>query len=106
MAGQKKVKIFTIKQQSPCGPQSNCCGSIGQSEQYVRSLKDAIENLGLLVEVYDLKTMQKPQVIPQVSKLFGSFGPQATPVIAVGEEVVSVGQSGISEIISAIKAKL
>lgn len=29
----KVAKNFTMKQQFPCGPQSSCCGPIGQREE-------------------------------------------------------------------------
>jgi hypothetical protein len=102
----KVVKIFTLEQQFPCGPNSSCCGPIGQSEEEVISLKSAIEELGLSVEVYDVQRMKNLQDHPQVFKLFRTFGPQAIPVITVDNEVACIGQSQIDEIISAIKGKL
>ena len=102
----KAVKIFTLEQQFPCGPQSSCCGPIGQSEQEVISLKSAIEELGLRVEVYDVQRMKNLKDHPQVFKLFRTFGPQAIPVITVADEVACMGQSQTGEIISAIKGKL
>jgi len=102
----KVVKIFTLEQQFPCGPKSSCCGPIGQSEQEVMALKDAIEKLGLGVEVYDVQRMKNLQDHPQVFKLFRTFGPQAIPVITVDNEVACIGQSQTGEIISAIKGKL
>lgn len=102
----KKVKIFTLEQEFPCGPKSSCCGPIGQSEQEVRSLKKSIENLGLEVEVYDLKRFDNLQQHPEVFRMFRSFGPGAVPIITVGEEVACVGKSNIEETVSAIKEKL
>jgi len=102
----KKVKIFTTEQRFPCGPKSSCCGPVGQSEQEVAALKSAIEKLGLDVEVFDFKKMKDPKENSQVAKLFSTFGPQAAPVITVGDEVVSMGQTEISDIISAVKGKL
>lgn len=106
MGDKKKVKIFTVEQQFPCGPKSSCCGSVGQSEQEVAALKSAIEELGIEVEVYDLQKMKNLQDNPQVFKLFRTFGPQAVPVITVGDEVASMGKSEINDAISAIKSKL
>lgn len=106
MDAKKVAKIFTLEQQFPCGPKSSCCGPIGQSEQEVLSLKSAIEKLGFEVEVYDLQKMKNLQDNPQVFKLFRTFGPQAIPVITIGEEVACMGQSEISEAVSAIKSKL
>jgi hypothetical protein len=103
---QKIIGIFTLEQQFPCGPQSSCCGPIGQSEQEVEALKSAIQELGVDVEVYDMKKMANLQNHPQVFKLFRTFGPGAIPIITVAEEVACMGQSGINGIISAIKGKL
>lgn len=106
MAEQKTVKIFTMEQQFPCGPQSSCCGPIGQSEEEITSLKNGIEKLGIDVEICDIRKMKNLQENPQVFKLFRTFGPQAIPVITVGDEVACIGQSETNEIISAIKGKL
>jgi hypothetical protein len=106
MSEQKTVKIFTMEQKFPCGPQSSCCGPIGQSEEEIISLKNGIEKIGIDVEIYDIRKMKTLQENPQVFKLFRTFGPQAIPVITVGDEVACIGQSETNEIISAIKGKL
>ncbi|HUW23683.1 MAG TPA: hypothetical protein VMW39_06610 [bacterium] len=106
MSDEKAVKIFTLEQQFPCGPQSSCCGPIGQSEEEIISLKNGIEKLGIDVEICDIRKMKNLQENPQVFKLFRTFGPQAIPVITVGDEVACIGQSETNEIISAIKGKL
>ena len=103
---QKKVKIFTAEQQFPCGPKASCCGPTGQSEQEIATLKGAIEKLGLDVQVFDISKVSDPKENPQAAKLFSTFGVQATPIITVGDEVASMGQSGINGVISAIKSKL
>lgn len=43
---------------------------------------------------------------PQVFKFFCTFMPMAIPIITLGNDVVSMGKSEISEIISSIKSKL
>lgn len=103
---KKEVKIFTMEQQFPCGPKSSCCGPVGQSEEEVRALKNAIEKLDLEVQVYDVQKMKNLQENPQVFKLFSTFGPQAIPVITVGDEVACMGKSEINETVAAIKSKL
>jgi hypothetical protein len=102
----KVAKIFTLEQQFPCGPKSSCCGPIGQSEQEVTALKNAIEKLGIEVEIYDVQKIKNLQENPKVFKLFRTFGPQAIPVITVGNDVACMGKSEISETIAAIKSKL
>lgn len=103
--GKKVAKIFTMEQQFPCGPNSSCCGPIGQSQEEVSLLKSAIERLGLEVEIYDIKNLKSLQENPQVFKLFQTFGPQVIPVISLDNEVVSMGKSEISEVISAVRSK-
>lgn len=102
----KVVRIFTMEEQFPCGPKSNCCGPVGQNEAEVTALKNAIQELKVEVEIYDVKKLKNLQEYPQVFKLFQSFGPQAIPVITVGNEVVCMGKSDVKETVSAIKAKL
>lgn len=102
---KKIAKIFTLEQQFPCGLESSCCGPIGQSEQEVMSLKNAIEKIGLEVKIYDVQKIKNLQENPQVYKLFRTFGPQAIPVITVDNEVACMGRSDISDTISAIKSK-
>ena len=102
----KVVKIFTMEQQFPCGPKSSCCGPIGQTEEEIKILKNEIERLGIGVEIFNLLKMKNFQGYHEVLKLFRTFGPQAIPVITVADDVACMGQSEISEIISAIKSKL
>jgi len=102
----KVVKIFTLEQQFPCGPQSSCCGPIGQSEEEVTALKNAIEKIGLEVEVYDVQRLKNLQEHPHVFKLFRTFGPQVIPVITVDNEIACMGPAETSEVVSAIKSKL
>jgi len=104
----KVIKIFTMKQEFPCGPKASCCGPVGQSEEEVISLKNDIEkNLDVPVEIVDIKNTKILEQHPQIIELLKSFGLGATPIIAVGEEVACVGQSdNINEILSEIKRKL
>jgi len=104
----KVIKIFTMKQEFPCGPQASCCGPVGQSEEEVLSLKNDIEkNLDVTVEILDIKNTKNLEQHPQIFELIKSFGLGATPIIAVGDEVACVGQSyDINEILFEIKRKL
>ena len=102
----KKVKIFTIEQQFPCGPNASCCSLVGPSEKEVMALKSAIEKLDLVVEVYDIQKIKDPQDHPEVFKMFRSFGSGSAPIITLEEAIVCVGNSDINETLSAIKDKL
>jgi len=102
----KLVKIFTMEQQFPCGPKSSCCGPIGQSKEEVAALKNAIEKLGVDVEVLYIQDMENLEDHPHVFKLLRTFGPMVIPLITVGNEIACMGNSDISEMVSAVKAKL
>ena len=104
----KVIKIFTMKQEFPCGPKASCCGPVGQSEEEVLSLKSGIEkNLDVTVEILDIKNTKNLEQHPQILKLLQSFGLGALPIIAVGDEVACVGQlNNIKEILFEIKRKL
>ncbi|MBE3093208.1 MAG: hypothetical protein IMZ60_01070 [Actinobacteria bacterium] len=104
----KSIKIYTMPQEFPCGPQGSCCGPIGQSEEEVLSLKSDIEkNLDVTVEILDIKKTRDWEQHPQILKLLQSFGLGALPIIAVGDEVACVGQlNNIKEILFEIKRKL
>jgi disulfide oxidoreductase YuzD len=95
-----------MKQQFPCGPKASCCGPIGQSEEEITVLKNAIEKLEFDIEVCDLQKMKNLHENQQIFKLISNYGPRVTPVITIGDEVVSMGQTEINEIILAIKSKL
>lgn len=104
----KVIKIFTMKQEFPCGPQSSCCRPVGQSEEEVLSLKNDIEkNLNVAVEIIDIKKSKNLEHHPQIFELLKSFGLGATPIITVGDEVTCLGQSNdVNEILFEIKRKL
>ncbi|MCM8820514.1 MAG: arsenic metallochaperone ArsD family protein [Candidatus Omnitrophica bacterium] len=106
MTEKKTVKIFTMEQQFPCGPNSSCCGPIGQSEEEISALKSNIENLGFEVEVYNVQKAKVVQENPQIFKLLHTFGPMAVPIITIGDEIASIGQAEIDEIVTTIKTKI
>ena len=104
----KAVKIYTMKQEFPCGTNAGCCGPVGQNEEKMISLKNAIEkNLDVIVEIVDIKNTKNMEQSQKILELIKSFGIGATPIIAVGDEVACVGQTdNIDEVLSDIKRKL
>ncbi|MCX6383083.1 MAG: ParB/RepB/Spo0J family partition protein [Actinobacteria bacterium] len=103
----KVIKIFTMKQEFPCGPQSSCCGPVGQTEEEISELKNAIEGLGLKVEVFDVSNFKDELLYPEVTEVLKNFGLEYVPVITVNDELVCVGQlTGINGILEEIKKKL
>lgn len=106
LADGKSIKIYMMPLEYPCGPQSSCCGPIGQSEGEIQELKSAIEkefNLNVeIVNIRDGVDMTESQVI----KLLNTFGAMALPLIALDGDVVSVGNPFPQEAVQAIKQKL
>lgn len=101
------VRIFMSPQQFPCGPQSTCCGPVGQSEEEIQNLKIAIETeLDLNVEVLNSSDEQNMNNFSQIQKLIRSFGPKALPIISLDEEVISLGNPVPEQAVSAIRDKM
>lgn len=111
MNNNKNVRIFMMPQQFPCGPQSSCCGPIGQTEEEIQTLRRTIEKeTGCLVEVLNVTNrsdMSKhPQIVQQIVRLLNAFGAMALPIIALDGEVVSMGNSTPEQAALAIREKM
>ena len=103
----KTLRIFMMPQQFPCGPQSTCCGPIGQSEEEVQKLQAAMEKeFGYQVEVLNVLNGSQMKHHLSIVRLFRSFGPAALPIIALDGEVVSMGILKPEEAILAVKDKI
>jgi len=103
----KRVRIFMMPQQFPCGPQSSCCGPIGQSEEEIQSLKSTIEKeTGCQVEALNVTNGNEMSNHPQIVRFVNSFGPMALPIIALDGEVVSLGNPTPEQAVSAIREKM
>ena len=94
MNTNKNLNIFMHPQEFPCGENSSCCGPIGQSEEQIESLKGSIEKeLGCEAEVLNVKNDDDMKNHPQVMQLFHSMGAAALPILALDDEIVSMGES-------------
>ena len=103
----KMLRIFMMPQQFPCGPQSSCCGPIGQTEEEVQNLKAVMEKeLGCPVEVINVLNGKEMKNYLPISRLFRSFGPTALPIISLDGEVVSMGIPTPKEAVLAVKEKM
>lgn len=101
------VRIFTMPLQFPCGPQSSCCGPTGQSEEEVQKLKEQIEKgLGVRVEVKNVVEGEEMRDHREISALFRTFGPLSLPIIAVEDEVVSMGNPAPEQAVEALREKV
>lgn len=104
---QKVVRLFTMPQQFPCGPAASCCGSIGQSEEEILELKKSIEKeLSVSVEVKNVTKGEDMRGLRPISGLFRTFGPTSLPIIAIEDEIVSMGNPTPEEAVKALREKL
>lgn len=108
MPEQKTVRIFTMPQQFPCGPQSSCCGPIGQTEEEIKNLKEHLEKnvSGTKVEIHNVMDGAQMKDYRNILTLLRSFGWGILPIIAVNDEPVSMGVPDPQEAIKLIKTKL
>lgn len=104
MKSEKTVRIFMLPQEFPCGEQSSCCGPVGQSEEEIQSLKSSIEKeLGYEVEVLNVKNDDDMRGHPRIAQLFQSLGAAALPIVALEDEVVSMGNCTPEEVVATIR---
>ncbi|RMF06224.1 MAG: hypothetical protein D6762_09885 [Candidatus Neomarinimicrobiota bacterium] len=101
------VTIFMIPQQFPCGPDSSCCGPIGQTAEEIAALEQAIRTeLPCEVQIVDASLGSNMKHHLPVARLIQSMGAQALPIIALNGEVVSLGNPRPEEAVSLLKSKL
>lgn len=106
MNTNKNLNIFMHPQEFPCGENSSCCGPIGQSEEQISNLKSSIEKeLGCEANVLNMKNDDDMKNHPQVMQLFHSMGPAALPILALDDEIVSMGESDPEKVVAAIREK-
>jgi len=102
-----RVTLVTMPQEFPCGENSTCCGPLGQTEEEVTALKEALETqLGVAVEVVNAQDgiqMRHRRSVAAVLRAFGFF---CLPILAVGEEVVAIGAAEPSQAVEAVRAAL
>ena len=100
------VGIFTMPQEFACGKDSTCCGPIGQSEEVVAALRASIEELGVAVEVHNVKRLEVQKNHPNVAKLLRTFGMGVVPILAVGDDVVGMRFETVEQVVDAVRQKL
>jgi hypothetical protein len=101
------LKLFTAPFMFPCGPDSDCCGPVGQSEEEVKALKEGFEQaLDVNVEVITLTDAKVMREYRDILKVFHSFGWNAIPIVAINGEVVSMGETDVGQLIGTVKEKL
>ncbi len=108
MTNEASVRIYYLPQSFPCGPESACCGPVGQSPEelagYVTALKTAIA--GVEPQLIDASAkLNLGRDLPAI-KLLNAFGASASPIFMVGSEVVSMGPPAMAEVAGLVAAKL
>jgi len=107
MNNNRSVRIFMMPQQFPCGPQSSCCGSVGQTEEEIQSLKSTIEKeTGCQVAVLNVANGGNVTDDPQIVRILDSFGAGALPIIALDSEIVSMGNPTPEQAVLAVRDKI
>jgi len=106
MDAESRIRIFMMPRRFPCGPQSSCCGPVGQTVEEIQALKTAIETqLGYGVEIIDATQGSQMRDYRSILDLVRTFGQTALPIITIGDEVASIGPTSPKEVVSVIKLK-
>jgi hypothetical protein len=108
MTERASVRLYYVPQTFPCGPQSSCCGPVGQTEaeleEYTRRVREALPDVAL--DVIDVaRPLQLGRDGP-VIRLLNTFGHAACPVFSLNGEVVSMGPPALDELVDLIRTKL
>lgn len=108
MSDQMTVRLYYVPQTFPCGPQSSCCGPVGQTEaeiaEYTARLREALPEVA--VEAIDASRPLKLGRDGPVIRLLNTFGQAACPIFTVNGDVVSMGPPALSELVDLIRARL
>jgi len=102
------IRLYYQPQSFPCGPNSACCGPVGQSEEEVRGYVSALVNRfpGVQVELIDVSQKLRAGRDSPALKILNTFGTAACPVFTVNDEVISIGPPAMSELIPLLAEKL
>ena len=100
------VTLYCMPQSFPCGPNSGCCGPVGQSDaelqQWTQRIHDALPDV--TVDCVNVSEMERGRN-PNVERLLDTFGVGGLPDFAIGDEVVSMGPANFDELVSLIREK-
>jgi len=102
-----KINIFMTAIQYPCGEGSSCCGPVGQKDEEIIELKNAIQGyFKCTVEIIDVKTKDNIKDQKHVIKLINSFGLGVLPLVTLDDDIVSMGTLSEKEIFELLLKKL
>ncbi len=101
------IRLYYQPQTFPCGPQSSCCGPVGQSAEELSGYRTVLESQlpGTTIELVNATEPLHPDRDQPISKLLNSFGASACPIFTLNGEVVSMGPPVMDELAAMLKAK-
>ncbi len=105
---QATIRVYFVPQTFPCGPDSACCGPVGQTEEELQALAgDLVAAFpDIELEVIDAKgKLQMGRDLP-VTKLLNTFGAAACPVVTLNGKVIAMGPPDMAELIELLKTEL
>ena len=109
MSESNEILLYFLPQSFPCGPQSACCGPVGQSDEEVAAYRSALEGAlpGTTVATVNVSEPLDGSRDAPALKLLHTFGGAACPIFAVAGEVVAMG-AGVppDEIVRTVRARL
>lgn len=102
------IRLYHTPQSFPCGPNSTCCGPVGQSEEELQGYVSELRKFfpGIRVDLIDIsKKLRMSRDLPAL-ELINSFGKSACPIFTVNGEVVSIGPPAMPELVVLLAEKL
>ncbi len=94
----KTLKIFTIEQQTPCGPGSSCCGPIGLTKEELDGIVNSVKKVFTgNIQIFDFMDKEVQKKHRDILSMVISFGWGALPIISIDEKVISIGRPNSEE---------
>ncbi len=106
------LRIYYVPQAFPCGPDSSCCGLIGQSQEELQQYRAEPEKAlpGVAIETINADKASGGKLdlrrdMPAI-RLLNSFGYAACPIVVLNDEVISMGPPVLEELVTLVREKL
>lgn len=106
------LRIYYVPQTFPCGPDSSCCGPIGQSQEELQQYRAELEKALPWVAIETINAdkasggkLDLRRDMPAI-RLLNSFGYAACPIVVLNDEVISMGPPVLEELVTLVREKL
>lgn len=102
------VRLYFIPPTNPCGEGATCCAPMGMTGDEVAGLVAALSQQlpGVTIEQVDASQKLNFHRDAAVLRMVNTLGLAVYPVLAVGEEIVSMGPPVVDELVAALTARL